>query len=133
MSEPLTAPGVVFSADNKGGDYLQKLQQLSVGVDTLFEAFAAQLAAAQTAEQIRVATAQLHAQTQQLVADAVAITQSGLPAQAGRAGAVFVTNGATANWKKTDGSEGTVLHISAVAGINEKLAEIEVYAMGTAL
>ncbi len=129
----LVKPAVVFDVTDRGGDYFAKLQALAGAVDTAFDAFNQQIVAAETAEQIRVATAQLHAQTQQLVADAVAITQSGLPAQAGRAGAVFVTNGAAANWKKTDGSEGTVLHISAVAGINEKLAEIEVYAMGTAL
>ena len=133
MSESLTPPGVVFSAQNKGGDYLARLQQLAAGVDSVFAAFNQQLIAAQTAEQIRVATAALHAQTLQLVADAVAITQSGLPAQAGRAGAVFVTNGNTATWKKTDGSEGTVVHISAVQGINQKLSELEVYAMGSAL
>jgi len=133
MTQQLIAPGVVFSAANKGGDYLAKLQQLSTAVDTAFVAFNEQLAAAGTVEQIRAATAQLHAQTQQLVAQAVAITQSGLPAQTGRAGAVFVSNGTTADWKKTDGTDGAVVHINAVNGIAEKLAEIEVFAMGTAL
>jgi len=133
MTQPLNAPGVVFSAANKGGDYLGKLQQLAGAVDTAFAAFNAQLAAAGTVEQIRQATAVLHAQTQQLVAQAVAITQSGLPVQTGRAGAVFVTDGNVASWKKTDGSEGAVVHIDAVTGVAEKLAEIEVFAMGTAL
>jgi fructose-1-phosphate kinase PfkB-like protein len=131
--ERLAAPNVTFSTLDRGGSYLVKLQQLATAIDTSIAAFNQQVDAAATAEGIKAQVQELVALAQQAVTDAKAISDSGLPNQTGKAGAVFVTNGAASAWKKTDGTEGAVVAIAAVAGLEDRLTEFEIYALGGAL
>ncbi len=66
----LVKPAVTFDGTDRGGQYLQKLQTLAAAVDTAFDAYNQQVAAAETAEQISQATALLHQQTTELVEEA---------------------------------------------------------------
>lgn len=66
----LVKPAVTFDGTDRGGQYLPKLQALAAAVDTAFEAYNMQVAAAETAEQISQATALLHQQTIELVEEA---------------------------------------------------------------
>lgn len=131
--EHLPIPGVTFTTLDRGGDYLAKLQQLAQALDTSITAFNNQIDATQTATQIKAQVQELAqemvALAQQAVSDAQAISESGLPSQTGKAGAVFITNGATSAWRKTDGTEGAVVNIAAVALLQDKLDDIELFAL----
>lgn len=127
--EHLPIPGVAFTTLDRGGDYLPKLQQLAAAIDTTVAAFNNQVDAAETAEIIKGQVEELLLLAVQAVAEAQAISESGLPTQAGKAGAVFVTNGANGSWKKTDGTEGAVVNIAAVEGLQAQLDDIELFAL----
>lgn len=137
MSGPL-----VFTLGDK--DYIQKLNQMSQqSGDTQAAKHSAELAAA-TAQQavqdarnagaaeVAKAAAEV-AKAAGHVADAKAIAETGLPAQAGKAGAMLVTDGNRTYWRKSDGSDGPVVAMAAVSGINEKMEELAIYAIGAAL
>lgn len=133
MSEPLVKPNVVFSASNKGGDYLQKLQALAAGVDTAFEAFNQQLAAAATAEQIRQATDQLRLQTAALVQQAEQNLQAAYAA-IGTAGntatfAVQLQTTRTINGKPFNGTQNVTIGMADIAGLTQRIADVELLAL----
>ncbi|MCT6700928.1 hypothetical protein [Rheinheimera sp. 4Y26] len=133
MTAPLSPPGVVFSAANKGGDYLAKLQLLAQGVDTAVNAFNAQLEAAETADQIRLATAQIKNDVQVIQTE---INQALAAAYAaiGTAGdtATYATQLVTARLigqKPFDGTANIQLDTGDITGLQEKLDDIELTAL----
>lgn len=121
---------VVFTLGDK--DYIQKLNQMSQqSGDTLAAKQAAEQAALQAGLAVQqaqsagaaevskaateVAKAAAHA------ANAQAIAQSGLPAQSGKAGCAFVSNGSSANW--------TALTPADVSSLPEQLSDLELLAL----
>lgn len=133
MSEPLVKPNVVFSAENKGGNYLQKLQALAAGVDTAFEAFNQQLTAAETAEQIMQATEALRLQTVALVEQAEGYVQQ-VYAAIGTAGntatyAVQLQTTRTINGKQFNGTQNVTIGMADIAGLTQRIADVELLAL----
>lgn len=132
--EPLVKPAVVFSASNEGGQYLMKLQQLAAAVDTAFDAFNLQLAAAETAEQIRDATATIKSQVQAI--------QSEINEALTAAYAAIGTAGDTATYarqfltsrkigqKDFNGTEDIELDVGDVSGLAAHLTEVEMFSLG---
>lgn len=147
MTLPLSPPNVEFSAANKGGDYLAKLQLLSQAIDTTCLAFNAQIAAAQTAEQISEAVSQMLEATNALVIEAQgyvtqvynAIGTAGNTAQF----ATQLLTSRTIAGKPFNGTQNVVLaatdvgarpaswvpQISDVPGLSAELRKIKLYAL----
>jgi len=133
MSDPLVKPSVVFSAANKGGDYLQKLQALASAVDTAFDAFNLQLAAAESAEQIMQATEQLRLSTVALVEQAEGYVQQ-VYAAIGTAGntatyAVQLQTARTINGKPFNGTANITINIADIPQLDAQLKKIKMYAL----
>jgi hypothetical protein len=133
MTTPLIPPGVEFSASNKGGDYLAKLQALSAAVDLSFSAYNQQLGEASTAEQIRQATDALRLQTVALVEQAAIYVQQAYAA-IGAAGdtatyAVQLQNTRTIAGKPFNGTQNVELSAADITGLVASLAEIELFAL----
>jgi hypothetical protein len=129
----LIPPGVEFSASNKGGDYLAKLQALSAAVDLSFAAYNAQIGEAVTAEQIRQATDALRLQTVALVAQAEIYVQQAYAA-IGAAGdtatyAVQLQNTRTIAGQPFNGTQNVVLSTANITGLLDRLDEIELFAL----
>ncbi|WP_337840520.1 hypothetical protein [Rheinheimera sp.] len=133
MAGPLIKPGIGFSAQDKGGDYLPKLQQLAAAVDAAFDAFNLQLEAAQTAEQIRVATAQIKSQVEAIQGEinhALAAAYNAI----GTAGdtATYARQLQTARKignKLFNGTADVELELSDVTGLTQRLDDIELMAL----
>jgi len=133
MTLPLSPPNVEFSAANKGGDYLAKLQALSAAVDLTFAAYNAQIGEAATAEQIRLATDVLRQQTADLVAQAQNYVQQAYAA-IGTAGntatfAVQLQNTQTINGKPFNGTQNVTIAMSDIAGLTQRIADVELLAL----
>lgn len=133
MTALLTPPGVEFSASNKGGDYLAKLQALSAAVDLSFAAYNAQIGEAATAEQIRLATEALRQQTVALVTQAEIYVQQAYAA-IGTAGdtatyAVQLQNIRNIAGKPFNGTEDLELSAADITGLSARLDEIELFAL----
>lgn len=129
----LVKPAVVFDVTDRGGDYFAKLQALAAGVDTAFEAFNQQLAAAATAEQIRQATDQLRQQTAALVQQAEQNLQAAYAA-IGTAGntatyAVQLQTTRTINGKQFNGTQNVFIGIADIPGLTQRIADVELLAL----
>jgi hypothetical protein len=133
MMTALEKPAVVFDVTDRGGEYFSKLQALAAGVDTAFEAFNQQLAAAQTAEQIRQATDQLRLQTAALVQQAEQNLQAAYAA-IGTAGntatfAVQLQTTRTINGKPFNGTQNVTIGMADIAGLTQRIADVELLAL----
>ncbi len=129
----LEKPAVVFDVTDRGGEYFSKLQALAAGVDTAFEAFNQQLAAAQTAEQIRQATDQLRLQTAALVQQAEQNLQAAYAA-IGTAGntatfAVQLQTARSINGKPFNGTANITINIADIPQLDAQLKKIKMYAL----
>lgn len=134
MTSPLVKPEVSFSAQDRGGDYLPKLQELAAAVDTAFDAFNLQLAAAETAEQIRDATATIKSQVQAI--------QSEMNEALAAAYAAIGTAGDTATYarqlltprkigqKDFNGTTDIDLDVDDVSGLAARLTDSEIFGLG---
>lgn len=133
MTALLIPPAVEFSAANKGGDYLAKLQELAAAVDLSFAAYNTQIGEAATAEQIRLATEALRQQTVALVAQAELYVQQAYAA-IGAAGdtatfAVQLLNIRTIAGKPFNGTQNVELSAADITGLVARLNEIELFAL----
>lgn len=129
MAGPLIKPGIEFSAQDKGGAYLPKLQQLAAAIDSAFDAFNLQLEAAETAEQIRQATAQIKSQVEAIqgeINDALAAAYNAI----GTAGdtATYAKQLQTARKignKPFNGAADVILDLTDITGLAEHLQSFE--------
>lgn len=121
---------VVFKLGDK--DYIAKLNQMSQQAGDVQQAKADAEVARASAEQAvlnaqnagaaEVAkAAQEVAKASQHAENALVISQSGLPSQAGKAGRVFKSNGTVAGWEQ--------VQISEVVGLQDRLDELELLAL----
>ena len=98
-----------------------------------FEAFNQQLAAAETAEQIRQATDLLRQQTAALVQQAEQNLQAAYAA-IGTAGntatfAVQLQNTRIINGKPFNGTQNVTIGMADIAGLNQRIADVELLAL----
>ena len=126
MTSLVSPPGVVFSANNKGGDYLAKLQQLASGLDTLFTTFNAQLLAGEVAEQSLAEITSIQGQIENSLAQAIALI--------GTAGdtatyAVQLQTTRTINGKSFNGTQNVNIGMADIAGLNQRIADVELLAL----
>ena len=126
MTSPVSPPGVVFSANNKGGDYLTKLQQLASGVDSLFVAFNAQLQAGQLAEQSLTEIGAIQVQIGAALTQAIALI--------GTAGntatyAVQLQTARTINGKPFNGTANITINTADIPQLDVQLKKIKMFAL----
>lgn len=126
MTSPVSPPGVVFSAENKGGDYLAKLQQLASGLDSLFTTFNAQLLAGEVAEQSLAEITAIQGQIENSLAQAIALI--------GTAGdtatyAVQLQTARTINGKPFNGTANITINIADIPQLDAQLAKIKMFAL----
>lgn len=126
MTSPVTPPGVVFSANNKGGDYLAKLQQLASGVDSLFVSFNAQLQAGTLAEQSLAEISEIQLQIGAALTQAIALI--------GTAGntstyAVQLQTARTINGQSFNGTANITINIADIPQLDAQLKKIKMFAV----
>lgn len=135
--EHLSVPGVTFTTADRPANYMHKLQELCSAIDATVTAFNSQVDAAQTAEQIRDATALMMSQVEQIQND-INLALTAAYAAIGTAGdtATYARQLQTSRkigQKNFNGTTDIDLEISDISGLAARLTEIEIYALGGVL
>lgn len=132
--EYLPIPGISLTTLDRGGEYLLKLQQLAAAIDTTVQAFNSQVDAAQTAEQIREATALMKSQVEQIQSEmnealAAAYAAIGTAGDTATYARQFLTSRKIGQ-KNFNGTADIRLDIADVDGLAGRLDDVEIYALG---
>lgn len=121
MAEPVEQLPTNFSANDRGGEYLDKLKALFSKQNELISLFNSQTQAGEDAATIKAQIEQLQTdiinEVTQIRDETAAISESGLPSQLNNAHKALTTDGSTFGWAHTNGFNRVAsAHFSLIAG-----------------
>lgn len=104
---PLTPPNVQFEVNDRGGQYLQKLRDLAQAVDDAINEYNLAISAGtdsqQTYDDLIQFVGQKIAEMEGIRDQTAAISESGLPEQAGQENKALTSDGEHFSWQHTSG------------------------------